>query len=272
MALKLTEVFDEYPNPFFVIKPIISNGVSTDFTYIYVNQALCLFLGLSRNELVGHRYQECFPDGEDAWFELFVQAAKGRKHTYVNNVCTTISRILFAEVFPIEPDLCGCIIHDFKDATDNSYSRTYQELQHRANYDYLTGFYNRYYLKEFYNSIPNKNQIGITFLDINNLKTMNDTMGHAAGDDLILRISNMIRSIYKSSMVFRIGGDEFVILTIGVSRDAFEQLSQKSLRQFEGQKLAAIGYRFFDEIDDLQACIDQCDSIMYEHKRDMKNI
>jgi diguanylate cyclase (GGDEF)-like protein len=271
MKLKSSKVFDEYPNPIFIIKPILADGVSEDFEYIYVNNAMCKFLGIERDELVGHTFLETFKTkGERHWLDLFVDVAFGSKHTYVDYVSHVINKKMYTEVFHIRPNLCGCIIHDFKVLTDDIRAYENEELRHKANDDCLTGFYNRFYLSELRDDITGERNVGITFLDINNLKNSNDTLGHAAGDELIVRVSQMIRSIYDGSTFFRVGGDEFVIITTGISRDGFLNMSQKAQAEFEKDNLAAIGYDFYEKVDDLDKCISHCDTLMYEHKRQMK--
>lgn len=269
MILNLSDVYDDYPNPFYIIKPIIKDGISEDFEYIYVNQAFCIFIGRNREELVGHCFREYFEKGKASWHKLFVDAAIGRKHVYVKRLSSQIGKRMYTEIFHIEPDLCGCIIHDFKGISDDIKFQE-SELRHKANCDYLTGFYNRYYLMELSEDISQKEQVGITFLDINNLKITNDTLGHAAGDALILRVSDMIRSCYKNSLVFRIGGDEFVIITTGMPQEEFLKMSDASKKTFENGNIAAIGYNYFEKVDNLKECINQCDASMYKEKNRMK--
>jgi PAS domain-containing protein len=138
----------------YIVKPIFVDDVSNDFRYIYVNKAFALFLGRSVEELKDNRFLEVFKEeGERIWLDLFASAANGRKHAYYENVSTVIGKRLYTEVFHLEPDLCGCIIHDFQVITDSIKSDQNKELWHKANYDYLTGFYNRFYLKELYDDI-----------------------------------------------------------------------------------------------------------------------
>jgi diguanylate cyclase (GGDEF)-like protein len=145
-------------------------------------------------------------------------------------------------------------------------------LRLKANSDFLTGFYNRFYLNEIHGLFINKINIGVTFLDINNLKLTNDTYGHNAGDDLIIKVARMVRSHYKDSLAFRIGGDEFLIVSEGYSRDDFMQISALAKAHFEEENIAAIGYKYYDKIEDLKICIDECDQLMYEEKRKMKGL
>jgi diguanylate cyclase (GGDEF)-like protein len=269
--LGLENVFDEYPNPFFIIRPILSDGLASDFEYIYVNKALCLFLGRSYDELVGRRFSENFKKkGEKVWLRAFTKTAVDKQHFFMSDVSNIIRKKLYTEFFHIEPDLCGCIIHDYKDISATIHQSENSKLAHRANYDYLTGFYNRFYLREQYDTISKQENVGVTFLDINNLKITNDTRGHAAGDDLITMVSDKIRKIYKDSMVFRMGGDEFLIITTGLGKDEFLRLSEDGRKEFEKNNLAAVGCGFYEHIDKLRECIHECDARMYAHKNKMK--
>lgn len=270
MELNLEEAFDEYPNPLFIIRPIVRDGLSEDFEYIYANKSFCLFLGHGQEELVGHRFKEFFEKGEKVWLNLFLNAAVNKKHDYAETVSGLIGRRLYAEVFHIEPDLCGCLIHDFQDISEKLQTHENEKLRQRANIDYLTGFYNRFYLREIERDIIARQNLGITFMDINDLKLTNDTQGHAAGDALIIRVADKIRALYGNSLVFRVGGDEFVIITSGCAKDSFLQLSEKNRMEFDREKLAAVGFQFYEKVENLEESINRCDELMYEHKRQMK--
>jgi diguanylate cyclase (GGDEF)-like protein len=268
----LGDVFDEYPNPVYVIKPIIKEGVSDDFEYIYVNRAFSFLVGRSTEELLGHNYMEIFGPGERQWLDAFALAALGGKHFFVNNVSDVISKKMYTEIFHVEPDMCGCVVHDLQGVAENVKTHEDELLRYKANCDFLTGFYNRFYLNEMMGVFANKPNVGVTFLDINNLKLTNDTYGHQVGDELIIKVSNMIRSHYKDSIAFRIGGDEFVIITEGCNEDRFMQISALARAHFEEECIAAIGYRFYEKIADLKKCMAECDRLMYEEKRHMKGL
>jgi diguanylate cyclase (GGDEF)-like protein len=107
-------------------------------------------------------------------------------------------------------------------------------------------------------------------VDINNLKKTNDSEGHAAGDELIKKVCEILKTSYAGSMIFRMGGDEFLIITTDMSRAAFINLAEKNRNDLEKENLAAIGYDFYERIDNLKECIDKCDNRMYEHKKNMK--
>lgn len=271
MALDLSKIFDEYPSPLYIVKPIVVNGASDDFEYVFCNNAFCIFVGKSKEELVGHNYRECFRvKGERHWLDNFVDVAVNKKYLVVNDVSTVIKKRMYTELFHISPDMCGCVIRDFETVLEGMETLKNEELRRKANCDYLTGFFNRFYLNELYADISGKANVGITFLDINNLKTTNDTKGHAAGDELIIRVSEMLRSHYRDSMIFRMGGDEFLVITEGCTRDEFMKISEEGKALFEKDKLVAMGYHFYEIVEDLKESIQYCDQLMYEQKRRMK--
>jgi diguanylate cyclase (GGDEF)-like protein len=270
MKLNLEEVFNQYPSPFFIIKPMMEKGITYNFKYLYVNPALAEFLGMATEELIGHTYQECFGTGEQDWLDRFADTAMEKKHFFVNEFSYTVGRKIYAELFHIMPDLCGCIIHDFQDIQNDLEAQENAALIRKAKCDCLTGFYNRFYLDELTKDSIHRNNVGISFVDINNLKVMNDTYGHDAGDKLIIKVSEMLRAAYHKSEIFRIGGDEFVVITQGYEKDGFLQMCEQTQETFRKDDLAAIGYQFYEKMENLKAGINECDVLMYEEKRRMK--
>jgi diguanylate cyclase (GGDEF)-like protein len=90
-----------------------------------------------------------------------------------------------------------------------------QELQHLSTHDILTGLYNRNFFEVEMERLQTSRlfPIGIVVADVDNLKTVNDRYGHSAGDELIRKITHLLRKSFRSEdIVARIGGDEFAIL------------------------------------------------------------
>ena len=79
--------------------------------------------------------------------------------------------------------------------------------------DGLTGLLNRNAWNKKLVDIKNiQNNVGVVFADLNNLKYTNDNLGHIEGDNLINRFTNILKKSFKNDDIFRIGGDEFVII------------------------------------------------------------
>ena len=114
-------------------------------------------------------------------------------------------------------------------------------------------------------------EIGIVFADANGLKELNDTAGHEAGDKLLIRIVHKIMSVFRTSEIFRTGGDEFVILCEDIKEDDFFSRTnslRKSLAvssNFESD--ASIGVCWSDSAVYIEEIVNQAEADMYEDKR-----
>jgi len=159
---------------------------------------------------------------------------------------------------------------DTKDELDRTIKNSY--------IDALTGCYNQNYFIKYKNEnfdIERKNnKVAFAVVDINNLKKVNDTQGHRAGDKLISDCADNLRSLFRRcDIIIRIGGDEFVIVcdnheNIENFEENFRNSINDKLRKKEIANLA-LGIAAFNV--NLDTCVDdtigRADAIMYENKR-----
>ena len=147
--------------------------------------------------------------------------------------------------------------------------------------DSLTGCYNRNFFEKYKseNFDPNRdhNKIGLVFVDLNDLKKTNDSLGHEAGDKLIKDSANFLKSNFrKDDTVIRLGGDEFVVICRNYQEDQnFEEnlyFKVDESRILKSPVSFAFGVAVFDEKRDknLDDTSHRADKLMYEHKREMK--
>ena len=156
-----------------------------------------------------------------------------------------------------------------------------------ARRDELTGVKNKNAFQELEESVQqnlNKGMdyfpFGLVICDINNLKIINDTKGHKAGDDYIRTACRMICMLFSHSPVFRIGGDEFVIFLRGTDYEERDYLLDKLYSQvIENMKspelpVLAFGMSIFDPEKDTRfsEVFERADKIMYEEKQRLKNM
>ena len=152
-----------------------------------------------------------------------------------------------------------------------------------ANKDALTGIKNKHaYVNmemEFDERIAKGTQdpFAIAVCDINGLKLVNDECGHAAGDDFIKSACALICNTFKHSPVFRIGGDEFVIILKGADyENRAELIAEFGMKQAEnsGKNLVTLAYGIsdYDPGRDLrmQDIFERADSYMYVNKKYVK--
>ena len=103
------------------------------------------------------------------------------------------------------------------------------QIEELSFYDNLTGFYNRNSFIKTKENLGGSSikTLGVIFIDINGLKYTNDTYGHSFGDTVIISTSNAIKTIFNRNNVYRIGGDEFVIIITNINRTDFEERISK---------------------------------------------
>jgi len=114
-----------------------------------------------------------------------------------------------------------------------------------SKYDKLTGIYNRNYFDKIINTYTNSdlNQINtytLVLFDLDNLKVINDSYGHPAGDAVLIAFTNMIKEVITEDDIFaRIGGDEFVLILKDTS---FAKASEHMATVYDNYKTASVYY------------------------------
>lgn len=101
------------------------------------------------------------------------------------------------------------IVHDITEQ-----KKFEENLTHLSYTDALTGLHNRAYFAKKVKELIEEESFPIRIImgDVNGLKMVNDTFGHIEGDNLIIEMSNKIKSLYNNDLIFRWGGDEFILL------------------------------------------------------------
>lgn len=149
------------------------------------------------------------------------------------------------------------------------YRDSMDKLERISYEDQLTGVMNRHALESFndrtYDSLKT---IGILSCDINGLKATNDTKGHEAGDKLIIDAAESLSVVFGKKNVYRIGGDEFIVIYTNGPEKHFEvKISQaKDLLKHKGVNIAS-GSTFKENTDKtILELIKEVDKKMYEDK------
>ncbi len=112
--------------------------------------------------------------------------------------------------------------------------------------------------------------------DINGLKYVNDTFGHAAGDQLIKDATALICEQFPHGAVYRVGGDEFVIILQGEGYDTMQEAIDEPNRKVESNikengVIIAVGYSVYGSEDQyLRDVFERADQMMYERKKELK--
>jgi len=121
-------------------------------------------------------------------------------------------------------------------------------LKSMAERDPLTGLYNRNKLEQ---RLPNilaiaerlKTPISFIILDIDHFKKVNDRYGHAVGDRILIHLANVLRrNVRESDMVFRWGGEEFLVLAIGAPMTGATVLAEHLRTMIESENFDTVGH------------------------------
>lgn len=161
-------------------------------------------------------------------------------------------------------------------------------IEQLAYFDALTGLANRTLLKDrMLKSLQiarrTEDKMGVIFLDLDHFKLINDTLGHSVGDELLIYISDVLKTqIRDSDTLSRLGGDEFIILLPSIKDiNSVEKFASKIQKVLEHKHnigthqlyiTSSIGVAVFPEHgNDCDELIRNADTAMYEAKNDGRN-
>lgn len=167
--------------------------------------------------------------------------------------------------------------------SNRQYKKLVKKLSYAVKYDSLTGVFNRdvFYHKMqrlIHNYYKFQYDFAIVFADLNGFKLVNDQYGHDIGNKVIIEAANRLqRCVGKDGMVFRMGGDEFMIvltktplidLMMQKIRDIRKAFSDKIIiDKLEKTISIALGYAIFSESnEDLDTMLHRADASMYQDK------
>jgi diguanylate cyclase (GGDEF)-like protein len=122
------------------------------------------------------------------------------------------------------------VLTDLKNKSEEL-ADAYALLRERSLHDELTGLANRRFFRERLNHVTSSSAgtgshpYAVLWLDVDSFKNLNDTLGHAAGDAVLVEVANRLRANLRTSdLAARLGGDEFVVLVDASSRQVLDSL------------------------------------------------
>ena len=163
----------------------------------------------------------------------------------------------------------------YKEAFD--YSR---KMKEERDHDRLTGLYNRNKFMEMKRTLFSRQEhIAVFNMDVNDLKHMNDNVGHEAGDRLLIKAAESMKRIQARNIIpFRIGGDEFVVVALHVDLKGAEKIREDWERALDELNRAedgiicvvACGFAYGEKGHQFEKVLAEADRRMYEDKRAKK--
>ncbi len=216
--------------------------VSTDGRFQRVNRALCEITGYSADELVGKSFAEItHPDDVVADLEPLRDLIDGERYGY-----RTEKRYIHAEGHPVWISLnvspvydrqgtLAYLISQFEDISERKESE--ERLTRQALHDSLTGLPNRTLFSDRVRMSAARRDargIAIVYLDLDGFKLVNDTLGHAAGDLVLVEVARRLERLLRAGdTLARIGGDEFALLC--------ERVGEEQVRKIADRVIDAMG-------------------------------
>jgi len=271
---------------FFIKRPLHDgHGEVVDFVIVDCNRHGAELFGLRCQDMIGHRLSE-FDNGEmlarlrERLCEALEKGVYDDEVQVPQNSRLTAKWLRYKAV-RADGDL-SVTVRDISEAKAHL-----RELERRSNEDELTGLPNRCWILQY---LPRaiaaareaKRRLAILFIDLDGFKTVNDALGHAAGDELLRTVGKRLKiAVRPLDQVVRLGGDEFVVLLENIhDLEAVEHVADRVLDAFrDGFHLlrsthvlnASIGISLFPEHgEDAQTLLKNADIAMYSVKTDGK--
>lgn len=287
-ARQMRQVFrravDDSKDEFYILSPMHNPaGVLADFRIADCNAQATRAFMRPREALVGQSLQSLLPPVNwRATRDYLVEAMTdgfAEKEAFFHRDDDGQKRWMHCRATLVADDL-AVTLRDVTEAKDNQ-----RQLQQLALTDGLTGLPNRHWVNEQLAAVLRKAAhakecVAALFIDLDNFKTINDTLGHQAGDDYLREAATVLREgVRKNDIVVRLGGDEFLVLILHlddlqrVNRVAddivgrIRELGHKD-RWSSANPRASVGIAIFPidarSADDL---VQAADIAMYEAKR-----
>ena len=163
------------------------------------------------------------------------------------------------------------------------------KLKEQANRDPLTNMYNRRYFSDISEKMiamskRAKEPLGVMMIDIDKFKNINDTYGHAVGDEIIKLLSNRLESLIRESdLVARFGGEEFAIILPNADEKSLMNMAERMRKDIESLSYSSkdgilkftvsIGVDVFnyDKDDNIDSALNRADKALYKSKSEGRN-
>jgi diguanylate cyclase (GGDEF)-like protein/PAS domain S-box-containing protein len=274
--------------------------VDEDSDTIYVSPQVEHLIGITPDEYLANPaawYQHVHPEDSDRAWDEYTEACRNHVplvHEYRMIHSDGTVRWVLEHALPISdgdgnPWLIQGVIFDITER-----KRSEEQVAFLAYHDKLTGLPNRVLFEEMLdNAVARAKRsdlgVGVLYLDLDNFKLVNDSLGHPAGDDLLVELADRLRSrMRESDLVARQGGDEFLVLLADLERvgatadddpagEAAEMVTQRlhdALREpfdLGGVRFYAtgsVGVSLFPrDATDSESLLKNADAAMYQSKR-----
>lgn len=281
---QLTQVLDDTTNETYIVDIDSCKVIET-------NSTASRNLGYSKDQICKKALYEFWEDLSSLEFDVFAEPL--RKGEKVIQVFEALQKRMDGTVYPVQVRLKlfqtgekNALLAVVRDLTE--YRQLESKIKRMAFFDSLTGLPNRNMINDriklaLAHSERNQQSFALLFLDMDDFKSVNDSLGHSIGDELLIEVAKRLTGLLRGEdTVARIGGDEFVILLTGLTDDNYStRLAERiisalkpvfNIDEHEIQSSFSIGIALYpNDGKDAETLFKKADSAMYKAKRQGKN-
>jgi diguanylate cyclase (GGDEF)-like protein/PAS domain S-box-containing protein len=266
--------------------------ISLDGSFQRVNRALCEICGRTEDTLLGRRFGEIIhPDEREREVEALREVADGESYGYRGEtrcehfrghpiwISMTVSPVYDSQ------GILSYLIAQMEDISERKESE--ERLTRQALHDSLTGLPNRTLFADRVRMATARRGaqgFAIVYLDLDGFKLVNDTLGHAAGDHVLIEVARRLERLLRAGdTLARLGGDEFALLCEGVGEAEAKTIADRVIEALteailvqdrEIIQAASIGISLYGpgvSVDEPDAMLGEADMAMYRAKASGKS-
>nr|WP_320024467.1 HD domain-containing phosphohydrolase [uncultured Acetobacterium sp.] len=242
-----------------------------DYRFLDANESYERLVDLKRDNIIGKTALELSPDMDQTWIEKYGQVAMTSEPVRFEHYNAKLDK--YFEVVAYSPRFKQFAVI-ISDSTERK--KAEQEIRYLSYHDYLTGLHNRRFYEEELERLDVSVNLPITLImaDVNGLKLINDSFGHAMGDELLKKAARLITEASpEGSIIARLGGDEFIVIlpqtdifqAVDIINDMKARTSDEKIDAFDIS--ISFGYEIKEMADqDIQEIYKRAEDDMYRHK------
>ncbi|MCR1951606.1 bifunctional diguanylate cyclase/phosphodiesterase [Clostridium sp. DSM 100503] len=274
-----TNILNAMSNSFFHLKAIENNeGEYIDGIIIDVNFAGAELLGLTQEEIINNKLSDIyinFSRYRNQILEILTRIKNSKSECIAQEINIIDDKWGVVSIYSLNEGYFSIIVNDVTEIKKYAEDMTYL-----ANYDTLTNLLNRHNLLEYLIELISRDEkFSIYFIDLDDFKNINDTLGHNTGDEVLRVVADRLTELCSDDItVGRLGGDEFIVVKRGESdldnindiAKGILKLLKKSIQfsRYNFSLKASIGISCYpDHAEDVFTLLKYADISMYEAKQ-----
>ncbi len=246
-------------------------GNTVEFIYLDVNDSYLKLFDMTKKECIGNSLHDFMPINDEKWMPILENVGKTKKPAMFESSCTSMDKSILTYVHSPQKNQVALLVSDITDRVNKQ-----NEISHMSYHDKLTGLYNRRFFEEELLRLDTKRNLPLSIAmgDINGLKLLNDSFGHATGDLLIKKVADIIKMGCRSDDISaRLSGDEFVLILPQSNREGTLKVLERIKSLLDDQTIENIKPSISFgcatkklEDEDIADILKKAEESMYNHK------